>query len=297
MPCLGFVALALVCSAHAQDYVKSYSVGHRADVRVSADDSSVRVVTSDNNQVEFRVHSEGFAAFQLGGKLHIDSQQHGDQVELTVQVARGVTIGFDNRSLRTEVRMPRNADLSLNTNDGAVDIDSLDGNITVRTKDGAIKASQLSGRIELVTADGNIAVGALKGESRLHTGDGTIGADNVDGKLEGSSGDGQINLTGRFDLLDVKSGDGGVTIRVARGSRMSSPWSIRTRDGSVDLRLPADLQADLDVRAAEDGHISLGLPVTVRGGVSKSHVQGTLNGGGPLLSVRTGDGSIRLSGT
>ena len=295
-PCLGFVALAFVCSAHAEDYVKSYSITHRADVRVYADDGSVRVITSDTNQVEFQVHSEGFAALQFGGKLHIDSHQNGDQVELTVQVSHGVTIGFDNRSLRIEVHMPRNADLSLDTHDGAVEVDPLEGNITVHTKDGAIKASQLSGRIDLTSGDGSITARALKGESKVHTGDGAIQADDVEGKFEGSSGDGAIEVAGRFDFLDLRSGDGEVSARVARGSKMSSPWNIRTRNGGVNLTLPADFQADLDVRA-NDGHVSLGLPVTVQGDVSQSRVHGTMNGGGPLITVRSGDGSIRLSGT
>ncbi|MBV8806878.1 MAG: DUF4097 family beta strand repeat protein, partial [Sinobacteraceae bacterium] len=115
-------------------------------------------------------------------------------------------------------------------------------------------------------------------------------------KFEGSSGDGAIEGARRFDYLDLRSGDGSVSARVARGSKMSSPWNIRTRDGGVNLTLPADLQADLDVRA-NDGHISLGLPVTVQGDVSKSRVSGTMNGGGPTLTVRTDDGSVLLSGT
>jgi hypothetical protein len=50
----------------------------------------------------------------------------------------------------------------------------------------------------------------------------------------------------------------------------------------------------LEVRTG-DGHIHLGVPVTVTGAQTDNEVRGKLNGGGPLLSIRTGDGSISVS--
>jgi hypothetical protein len=81
---------------------------------------------------------------------------------------------------------------------------------------------------------------------------------------------------------------------VRQGSKIASSWSIRTGDGSVDIVLPADLQANIDA-STNDGHISLGIPVTVEGTFSNSQIHGKMNGGGESLTVHTGDGSIRLS--
>src|SRR5712664_2200001 len=53
------------------------------------------------------------------------------------------------------------------------------------------------------------------------------------------------------------TGDGSIDARVEPGSKLSGGWSIRTGDGSVDLVLPADLQASIDA-STNDGHISLG---------------------------------------
>ena len=39
----------------------------------------------------------------------------------------------------------------------------------------------------------------------------------------------------------------------------------------------------------------LDLPVTVNGSIERSSIRGKLNGGGPLLEITTGDGSIRVS--
>ncbi len=79
-----------------------------------------------------------------------------------------------------------------------------------------------------------------------------------------------------------------------RGRRWPRSWNIRTGDGSVDLSLPGDFQANIDASTG-DGHISVGLPVTVEGTFSNSQLHGKMNGGGQSLTVHTGDGSIRLS--
>jgi DUF4097 and DUF4098 domain-containing protein YvlB len=294
-PCALLLSAGLASQANAEEYVKSYTVAGRADVRIHVDDSKVHVVTSDTNQVEFRVISEGLAAINIGGKLHVDSQQNGDQVELTVRVSHGVTIGINTTRLSTEVRMPRNADLQLETSDGRVDLSDLNGNISVHTSDGGIKVSQLSGTIDIGTKDGGIDAHSLTGTVKLRSGDGRIDGTQLDGKCDAATKDGRIRVDGRFDALDIKSGDGSVTASAQPGSNMSTNWSITTRDGSVDVAIPKDFKANLDA-STRDGHISLGLPVAVEGDLGKSKVRGTINGGGPTLSIHTGDGAIRLNG-
>jgi DUF4097 and DUF4098 domain-containing protein YvlB len=291
------LAAAAVPRANADEYAKTYAVASRPEVHVQAGDSSVRVTTSDTNQVEFRVRSQGVrVAIGFGGQVSVDSQQSGNRVELVVKTTPALTIGFNDRRLETEVQMPENADLLIETHDGAVELSAVNGNITVHTKDGAIRATQLSGRIDLHSSDGGINAQSLKGDARLHSGDGSIGAGGIDGKLEASTNDGSIHVEGRFDSLTITSGDGSVTARVAQGSKMTSDWSVQTHDGSLRMSIPSDLRANLDV-SANNGHISLDLPVTVQGINSQSKIRGTLNGGGPLLTVRSGDGSVRLAGT
>ena len=293
--CTILVAAGFASRAGAEEYTKSYSIAGRADVRVHTDDGSVLVVTADTNQVQFRVTYEEFAAVQFGGKPHIDSQQHGNEVELTARFGPGVTFGISNNRMSTEVHMPRNADLEVETRDGRVEVSSLNGNITVHTADGGIKASKLSGKADLHTADGGISVDTLTGDFKLQTADGSVRAVNLDGKCSVSSKDGSVHIAGRFDALDVTSADGGVVVQAAPGSKISSTWSIRTGDGAVDLALPKDFKADLDA-TTRDGHITLGLPVAVQGNFDKSRVRGTMNGGGASLIIRTGDGAIHLNG-
>ena len=149
------------------------------------------------------------------------------------------------------------------------------------------------GRVNLRTGDGKIEVAGLKGEMDLHSGDGSENLDAVDGKLRASTGDGHIRASGRFDELELKTGDGHVDVQAASGSSLAGEWRLETGDGNISLEVPGNLAADVDLHTS-DGHIDLDFPVTTEGKVRENEVRGKLNGGGPLMTIRTGDGSIHL---
>ena len=290
---VAFTGVAVLAPrAHAEDWTKSYSISGRAQVRVDTNDGAVQIYTGDSKQVEFRVIYEGF---ELNKNLHIDSRQDGDSVQINARVTGhwGLSWG-KGRRIKVDVHMPKDADLQVDTGDGSVDTQSLNGKVKIHTGDGSVRAQAVSGDVDIDTGDGSVTVEGAKGDIRLHTGDGHIDARDLDGKVDATSGDGHIKLEGRLDSLNVKTGDGSINARVQPGSKIASSWTIRTGDGSVDIVLPPDLQANIDA-STNDGHISLGIPVTVEGTFSNSQIHGKMNGGGQLLTVHTGDGSIRLS--
>jgi Putative adhesin len=263
----------LAATVHAEDYAKSFSVSNRAKVHVETNDGSVTVTTGDAQQVEFRVEYHGYV---LNKNLTIESHQQGDEVELTARIPQRWHFSLGEiRRLHIEVRMPKDADLQ------------------VETGDGSVKATGLSGTIDLHTGDGSLTVNSLKGVVRLHTGDGSIEGSDLDGKCDAVTGDGHVRLDGRFDALRVKSGDGKIEVRALHGSALDSSWSIGSGDGSIEVALPSDLPVDIDATTS-DGHISSDIPITVEGIISKSRVHGKMNGGGQTLTIHTGDGSIRL---
>jgi DUF4097 and DUF4098 domain-containing protein YvlB len=272
---VGVAALVSAGQARGEEVAKTFTVSGHANVKVSTDDGAVRVSTGDIKQVEVRVIYTGY---KLDKDLRVSTSQSGDTVEV---VAKTSGDGFWNwgvrhASLRVEVHMPKNADLTVDTGDGSVEAESINGNLDVKT------------------GDGHIAVQGAKGTIRLRTGDGSIEARDLDGRADVTTGDGHVNLDGRFDTLNIKTGDGSVTARARGGSKVVSSWTIHTGDGSIDLDLPGEIQANLDV-STNDGHISLGIPVTVEGTFSNTKINGKMNGGGAPIVVRTGDGSIHLN--
>jgi len=282
-PLAGFAVLAVLAgclgagSAQAEEWNKSYTVSGRAHVHVDTNDGSVRVTTGDSKQVEFRVSYNGYT---LDKNLSVTSRQDGDQVEVSARIRNSMSWGWGgmHRSLRIEVHMPRTADLNVDTGDGSVEAEAVNGNVDIHT------------------GDGHIRVEGAKGDIRLRTGDGSTEGRDLDGRLEATSGDGHITLDGRFDALNIKTGDGSINARANPGSKLANGWNVRTGDGSVDLSLPGDLQANIEA-STNDGRISLGIPVTVEGSFSTSQIHGKMNGGGQPLTIHTGDGSIHLSKT
>jgi hypothetical protein len=293
---LGFLLLPvtiLATPAKGEEWTKSYTVSGRAQVRVDTNDGAVQIYTGSSKQVDFRVLYDGY---EIGKSLHVNSRQEGDTVQINARVSGhwGFSWGNNHRNIRIEIHMPKDADLQVDTGDGSVTTQSLNGKVKIHTGDGSVRSQETSGDVDIDTGDGSITVEGAKGDIRLRTGDGHIDARNLDGRVDATSGDGHIKLEGRLDSLSVKTGDGSIDARLLPGSKVNSSWSIRTGDGSVDIVLPADLQANIDA-STNDGHISLGIPVTVEGTFSNSQIHGKMNGGGQPVVIHTGDGSIRLS--
>jgi DUF4097 and DUF4098 domain-containing protein YvlB len=223
-------------------------------VRVQTNNASVHITGSDTREVQVRVTATGY---RIGDEVRVEERQSGNRVEVEVRVPHKAVIGFAVLSVEIDVALPHESDLDIHTGDG---------------------------RIEVMD---------VKGDAHLATNDGRIRVYRADGSLNASTSDGSIEADGRSDALDVHTGDGHVRVNAQPGSKISgSGWSVRTKDGRVDLLVPDKFAADLDAEI-HDGHVTVDIPVEVAGQMGHSRLRGKLNGGGPTLRIRTGDGSIR----
>jgi hypothetical protein len=275
------LSTAAIARASGDQWEKTYSLTGRPDLHVVTDDGSVTVDTWDRKSVEVRVTTQ---YWHIGpGDVQIEQEQDGNHIDFRVfrphhRFNVSFSLGPTRAPIRVEIRLPRDVDLDVKTGDGGVTI------------------PPLAGRISLHTGDGSIHADGLKGEITLSSGDGGITATGLDGSVEARTGDGRVRIDGRFDRLDLGSGDGGIRAIARAGSSMGHGWYLESGDGSVDLRIPSDLNAELDARTG-DGHIHLDLPVRVSGSIGRRDVHGEINNGGPALRIRTGDGSIRIAAT
>lgn len=255
---LGIIALCFAAGvqARADEWTKTFTLTGKPDLRVETSDANIHVYTWDQNTIQAKVTS---ARYKIGeGGIRIEDHQNGDSVELEVRFPHhGITIDWGQHRVDVEIHMPR------------------------------------EGRVNLHTGDGKIDIASFKGDMDLRSGDGSQELNSVDGKLHATTGDGHIRANGRFDELELKTGDGRVEARASAGSALSTGWRLETGDGSVTLEVPENLAADVDLHTG-DGHIDLEIPVTAQGKIRENEVRGKLNGGGNLLLIHTGDGSIRL---
>lgn len=271
LPLLLSAVLAL--PAAAETWEKSFDVTGPPELVIRTNDGSVHVDTWNKKTIGLRVVTTGWHLGPRG--VRVDARQSGDRVDLDVR-APGWSISFSVGSMvRIEVMMPAKATLDVHTGDGSV------------------TAGPLAGTVRIHTGDGGIRLSGLKGDVTVETGDGRVTATGIDGRFTAHSGDGSIHASGRFDLLDLTSGDGSIEARAEAGSTMASEWRVRTGDGPIRLAVPRDLKADLEAHTG-DGGITLDLPVQITGRMSRREVVGSMNGGGPAIMVRSGDGSILI---
>ena len=142
--------------------------------------------------------------------------------------------------------------------------------VRVQTDDGDIQATSLSGNTVLRSSDGDIAVDAAEnGDLDIHTSDGDIIVDRLESQR-----------------AEIRTSDGDVILRSVR-----APLDVASGDGDIVLTAPADIAADVHMDG-EDLSVEQGLQLMGR--IREHSVQGTLNGGGPMIDLRTGDGSISL---
>jgi DUF4097 and DUF4098 domain-containing protein YvlB len=271
----GISATLAATPARADEWKKTYQVSGRASVYVKTGDGDVTVTGGDQKQIDAEVTSEGY---KIGpNDVQVVESQQGDHVSIEINFPHMSwhMFGGNHRSLRVNVRVPRQADLD------------------IRTGDGNITTMGVSGKLQFDTGDGNVSANDIHGEIRIHTGDGRVEGHGFDGSLDADTGDGSMKISGRFDSLALKTGDGSIDAQVGSGSKVASSWNVKSGDGSITLRLPSDLNANLEARTG-DGNITLDFPIQVSGSLSHSAVHGKLNSGGNTLSVTSGDGSIHI---
>ncbi|MBZ5597311.1 MAG: DUF4097 domain-containing protein [Acidobacteriia bacterium] len=248
--------LALSTLSLADEWKKEFTTSAKPTIRVDANDASIEVQAIDGNKIEARVvTSHGKIS---PNEVRVTDRQSGDRIDLEIhRPSHYFCIGICNESVRISLQVPRSSNLDLHTGDGHITVDD------------------------------------VKGEVRLDSSDGELIARSLDGMLNADTRDGSIRVSGRFDRLDLHTSDGNINAQIASASKMGSSWALRTGDGTITLRLPADFSADLDAHTG-DGHVSSDFPITVSGSLKENSLRGRLNGGGALLEVRTGDGDIRL---
>ncbi len=250
------VFLAFTASALADDWSKTYDLTGKPDLRLEAGDASIRIDSWDQNKIEARVTTHGW---HLGTEVQVVERQQGNSVDIEVRQARRshVSFGLEARKTEVTIRMPR------------------DAKVNVRSQDGSISARAIAGELEFSSGDGRLEL------------------EDIDGNLRAHTSDGSVRVSGRFDVLDLNTSDGRVEVEARQGSQIRQSWEVRTSDGSVQLKVPADLAADIDMHTG-DGHITTNVPIVVEGSFSHENLHGKMNGGGHRLSVYTGDGSITL---
>ncbi len=284
----GALVLSTACSVnvdnqgHIERDDRKFVVDGVATLDLSTFDGVIEVRGWDRNEVEVGIEKRAQDK-DIVDRIQVTAEQKGDVITVDVRYSgssRYIGVGvFTSPTARLIVSAPRRVNVTARTGDGSVVVDRLDGRIEIKTMDGSVRATETSGTL------------------LVESGDGSIRIEDVAGVVEARTDDGTVRVTGVPSSLRVRSGDGSVVLRVRRGAIMTDDWMVTTRDGSIVAELPDEFNALIEAEpgSGDRARSDLELLDQVGGTREQRTLRGRLGAGGKLLTLRTGDGSIRLT--
>ena len=132
-----------------------------------------------------------------------------------------------------------------------------------------------------VPAYANVEANSVNGGDEVSELRGRVEARTVNGGITASSSGGPVR---------AKTVNGSIR---ARGQLASSGLEYETTNGSIEIELPGDANADLSLRTT-NGRVTSDFPITFTGEINPRRIEAKLGTGGPELRARTINGGIRL---
>jgi len=237
-----------------------------------------------------------------GGNMHLDDIGGGAHAEtgggsINVGTISG-DIGLQTGGGSIEVHHA-NGKVIAETGGGSVEIISAMQGASIETGGGGIEVRQCTGTVKAQTGGGNIDLGDLGGPAEIETGGGSIHLSSAKGHVHAQTGGGGIELYG-VPSARVETGAGGIVVKFVKTGAPPSDSRLETSAGDITVYIAPDVA--LSVRASVDlgngHHITSDFPdihVASEGdqwGPRTLNAEGKLNGGGPVLKVRTTTGDI-----
>lgn len=271
------------------------------DISVPREIGLVKIETEggnvDTTGVAGRVEAESG-----GGSVHLDDIGGGAHAEtgggsIAVGTIKG-DIGLHTGGGSIEVHHA-NGKIVAETGGGSVEIMSATDGASIETGGGSIEVRQCSGKVKAETGGGSIDLGDISGSAEMETGGGSIHLASAKGHVVAQTGGGGIELYG-VPSARVETSAGGIVVKLVKTGAPPSDSRLETSAGDITVYIASDVA--LSVRASVDlgngHHITSDFPdihIATEGdkwGPRSLSADGKLNGGGPLLKVRTTTGDI-----
>lgn len=237
-----------------------------------------------------------------GGSMHLDDIGGGVHAEtgggsIDVGTISG-DIGLHTGGGSIEVHHA-NGKLIAETGGGSIEIISASQAASIETGGGGIELRQCSGKVKVSTGGGSIDLGDMGGAVEIDTGGGSIHLASAKGHVDARTGGGGIELYG-VPSARAETGAGGIVVKLVKTGAEPTSSVLETSAGDITVYIAPDVA--ISVRASVDlgsgHHITSDFPdihIANEGdkwGPRTLTAEGSLNGGGPVLKVRTTTGDI-----
>ena len=250
---------------------RAISVSGETQLFVSTGSGNIHLTRGSGNQV------------QIHGKIHVShngSEEEARQIAANPPIEQSgnvIRVGQQHEqhwrgiSIDYQIEAPAGTVLAATSGSGDIVDEGVGQNSKLETGSGDIRATGLQGAFELKTGSGNVTAEQTgEGDVKAETGSGDVEIKDIHGSFHGQTGSGNIKATGT----------------------PSAPWTLETGSGDIEIsagNAPLTLDA-----STGSGSVATDHEMLVKGSLDHHHITGNLNGGGPLVRVKTGSGDIRV---
>ena len=298
---------------------KAYSVKSGGNLSVLSEFGAIEIQTAEQEKVEVVVTKEAKsklvkASQEILEDFELAFEHEGSDVHIRGTFKQGREHWqkqLNRLKIHFLITVPQQYNIDLNTTNGGISVADLTGDVRVRSSGGNLCFRSITGTVWGHTSGGSIEAINVAGDVQVRTSGGSIRFGAIRGFISGRTSGGSIKAVDCNEGVDVRTSGGGiwlggisknVTARTSGGSiqavmktQPQSECSLRTSGGQITLTLIPDVAVDLEAKTS-GGRVSTDFAVesTIQGKVPKNRLEGSINGGGPLLKLRTSGGNIHL---
>lgn len=238
------------------EFLQSYPLSPRGYFALDNLNGSIQVATWNQALVEIRAIKKTKKDPKNLDRVRIEVKSGQDQLIVKTIYPRRLNTGV---SVDYEIRLPANlADINLKLVNGPMKIHGTFNRVKATTINGAIEIEDHVNQANLSTVNGRVEAKISSGQVKIETVNGAI----------------HFYLHSLGDDLCLETVNGSIDLKIAMMDNLNAYLEAKTVNGSINVDFPLIWQN-----------------LTQK----KGYLEGQIGRGGPLIRLRTVNGSIRLS--
>ncbi len=222
-----------------------------------------------------------------------------------------ITITEENSTLRIKTEWPKGPNKNMSVSiyytlmipvDASLNAYTVSGNVTCEDISGDLKAETVSGNVivtgakngaNCTTVSGTVEVDNVIGDVKLKTVSGNVLANAIKGNVDADTVSGSVVLTNITDANDIEANAISGKVKYEGDLASNGFYHLQTLSGRVEFIVPSNSAFDLDATTFS-GSINSDFDITVRGKIGKKSLNGSVNGGGAEVELKTFSGNVYL---
>lgn len=277
--------------------VQQFTISGKPNVKAETVGGNISVTGQQSNEARVEMYVRGNSSNtrlsdeEIKERLEnfdITVKQEGNTLVASAKPKRNINWNNKGITVSFKVFVPREAATDLNATGGNISLSGLSGKQEVHTTGGNISMGEITGDADVETSGGNISIGQYNGKLKVNCSGGNISLDDARGEIKVHTAGGNITVSGVAGSIEAHTSGGNIKAKV---TEVEKYLTLSTSGGNITASIPEKKGIDLDIQA---DRISSNLK-EFKGYLGKEKIEGTINGGGIPVKMRTSGGNISLN--